>query len=283
MTKIWRRFVGIIFRRWVRVKLPDTLWARIADLVFYRVRPSSSLSFERSSGFFLVQQSGLSVRFARRTRLRPMRSMGELISRNAASYGLDQIGDEELSVAIDVGANIGMIALGLEARGVRLHCFEPDPMEYECLRQNLGQDASTYQVAVAASSGEAPLWLRNESGDSSLLKPTGAPSELAPNISVETISLDDWAKRYLPDGEDISLLKLEAEGAEPEVLLGARNLLDRVRYVAADVSPERSSPEGFKSTRGDIEHILSAHGFQVIWTDSNGDHVLFRNNRIGQA
>ncbi len=39
--------------------------------------------------------------------------------------------------------------------------------------------------------------------------------------------------------DPVQLLKLEAEGAEPEVLAGASAHLSRIDYIAADLGPER--------------------------------------------
>jgi len=64
------------------------------------------------------------------------------------------------------------------------------------------------------------------------------------------------------ENKTIKLLKLEAEGAEPEILQGAKQTLPHVMYVAADLGPER----GIKNdnTVIPVMGILAGYGFVPI-------------------
>jgi hypothetical protein len=78
--------------------------------------------------------------------------------------------------------------------------------------------------------------------------------------------------------ERIRLLKLEAEGAEPEILVGAESVLSRIDYIAADLGPERGLKQ--EQTATPVINFLLARGFELI--DMKFDRVtcLFRNHRV---
>ena len=68
-------------------------------------------------------------------------------------------------------------------------------------------------------------------------------------INVETISLDDLIDTI---GKDIKLIKIEAEGAEPEVLEGLDKNISKVNYITIDAGFERNG----KSTISECIHYL---------------------------
>lgn len=57
----------------------------------------------------------------------------------------------------------------------------------------------------------------------------------------------------------IDFLKIDAEGAEPEVLEGAKDFLNNIRKIAVDCTPERFG----KTTSSKVNDILSSQGFQT--------------------
>ena len=74
------------------------------------------------------------------------------------------------------------------------------------------------------------------------------------------------------------MLKLEAEGAEPEVLEGAISVLNSIDYVSADVGPERGIHE--QETRDTVVNFLEAHGFELI-KESKGHRKIVLLRRKG--
>ena len=57
----------------------------------------------------------------------------------------------------------------------------------------------------------------------------------------------------------IDILKVEAEGMEPEVLRGALRTLKRTKFCVVDAGPERYG----KSTAAECISILQASGFEL--------------------
>jgi FkbM family methyltransferase len=128
-------------------------------------------------------------------------------------------------IFFDIGANVGFFTL-LASRCVgpsgRVVAFEPLPRNLECLQRHLDLNAmtnvETMPVAAADRSGEASF--SSASGPSmGALAAAGTP--------VRIVSLDDLIReRASPPPR---LLKIDVEGAESLVLLGASNLLGRHR------------------------------------------------------
>jgi hypothetical protein len=78
-------------------------------------------------------------------------------------------------------------------------------------------------------------------------------------ITVRTVTLDSFFEE-VGGPSKIRLLKVEAEGMEPEVLAGALKTLANVEYVAVDAGPER----GGDNTVAPVLNILVREGFEVL-------------------
>ncbi|MEH7830072.1 FkbM family methyltransferase [Gemmobacter denitrificans] len=180
------------------------------------------------------------------------------LDRLAREFGLDQAApfapDEAV---IDMGANVGdFTAAALRAGAPRVLALDGDPKVAACLRANRGADP---RVAVDC----AILWKAEEivtfysapgKADSSIFLPPGTGSVA---FEAQATTLDVMAARH--GIGRVGLFKMDAEGAEPEVLQGASALLARTRMVAIDTGPERN---GARTDAACIE-ILTAAGFRI--------------------
>lgn len=157
-------------------------------------------------------------------------------------------------VVVDIGANIGELGLWVEANGGHYIAFEPDPTAYRAMQNNIFS-GDLYDVALSDSNGTAAFYLNTAEADSSLFK----PSAIHGTLSVRTAMLDSFFDEVgMP--HNIRLLKVEAEGMEPEVLTGALRTLGSVEYIAVDAGPER----GGENTIPDVFNILLEAGFEVL-------------------
>lgn len=155
---------------------------------------------------------------------------------------------------VDVGANIGIFTMAaLDAGAKQVIAFEPDPFAFACLEKNVGNDprVSLYPVMLNDLDGVSKLYVATSSGDSSMIPP---PRHQAV-ISVDSRRLDSLTLS-LADGD---VLKIEAEGAEPEVLRGCVQTLRRARvFVTVRASSERQG----RSTFADCAAILRSIEYQ---------------------
>ena len=91
-----------------------------------------------------------------------------------------------------------------------------------------------YKIGLGDSNCTKNFYYSPDDGDSSLIEISNFKSKL----EIEVIKLDGFIKSNIGD-KKIKLLKLEAEGGEPEVLFGSKDKLNNIEYIAADVGPER--------------------------------------------
>lgn len=173
--------------------------------------------------------------------------------------------DEE--IVIDIGANIGEYGLYWQTiKSKKVYYFEPDPTEYAALSKNVKGLAQTINKGLWNSNSVLKFYLANENGDSSLIEPPKFVSE----IEVEVIQLDSFS---IPGS--IGLVKIEAEGAEPEIIQGGKKTLSRSKYVSVDVGPERGI--NANSTLVDVTNSLCQLGFKLIDYNLTRQSLLFKN------
>jgi FkbM family methyltransferase len=133
-------------------------------------------------------------------------------------------------VFADVGANSGyftLIASGLVGPHGRVAAFEPNPAVRERLERNIERNGFSDRVAVSAcalsarSDERAQLFVPAHDGFATLVPTeTHAHGYLqgAPAIDVRTRTFDDWIATA--GIEVVSLMKIDVEGAEAQVLAG---------------------------------------------------------------
>ena len=80
------------------------------------------------------------------------------------------------------------------------------------------------------------------------------------------------------NGQRVKLLKLEAEGAEPEILMGGLDVLNQVDYICVDVGPERGL--SYETTLVDTVNTLTNHGFEFIKMGHPRLICWFKNKQI---
>lgn len=189
-------------------------------------------------------------------------------------YLLDAISFKEGDTIVDVGANTGDLSLYFKVLGIKptLICFEPAPKEFSTLSANLARadhvlSYQTHQLALWSEANEGlTFYLDGNNGDNSLL---------AFNKPVETVTVPAARLDEVLERRSYKLLKLEAEGAEPEILSGASGVLDCFEFITVDVGFERGVTA--ESTLPQVVNILLAHGFETIGYNGARHTLLFRS------
>ena len=174
-------------------------------------------------------------------------------------YKIDELlGGIEPRTIIDIGANIGELSYYADKKysgRVKIFAFDPDPIAKQCFENNLiGIKASFNLVALSNKSGEDDLYLKTDSADSSLHKPNG----ISIKIKTKVITLDSFFNNL--EVEQPVLLKMDAEGHEPEVLLGGMATLKHIDWISIDAGLERYG----KSTSDEVARILVDQGFSEV-------------------
>lgn len=138
---------------------------------------------------------------------------------------------------VEVGANVGYYALLAGARvggSGRSFVFEANPRLADLTRRTLrvnGMDSSTvHPLAVADQTGRTTFHLLpHQAGGGNLYSaehPDAHPQDIhaAKQLEVPVTTLDDF---FAQDPAPIDILRIDAEGAEPAILAGARHTLER--------------------------------------------------------
>lgn len=125
------------------------------------------------------------------------------------------------SNCIDIGCHLGSFVAELRRlapRGAHV-AFEPVPRKAAWLRRKF-PELTVHQVALSDRAGDATFYEQVEASGCSGL---GAPvtDDAAESYSVRCETLD----ALTPPGRRIDLIKIDVEGAEAEVLRGARRVL----------------------------------------------------------
>jgi len=193
----------------------------------------------------------------------------------------EYLGDENIifksgDTIIDCGANIGEFVRSLNIdSSQRVIAFEPDPTEYNALKLNIGANATAVNKALWSDDGEIEMFLANETGDSGVYQ-----TEIdQKSIKIPAVRLDSYVNSLDGIGV-IRLIKIEAEGAEPEVILGSKGVLERTNYISVDAGPERGSEK--RSTLVPVLNILGEYNFKLIQFNPYRVTCLFRNENFDQ-
>jgi FkbM family methyltransferase len=136
-------------------------------------------------------------------------------------------------VIVDVGANYGyytLLAASYVFESGRVYSFEPNPRTFEILMKNvhvnwLTKAVEAHCLAILDTKKQVPLnVLREFQGGSSLFEADFIPEAATPREErpmVEALPLDEIVK------EKVDLIKIDAEGSEPLVYAGMKELLRR--------------------------------------------------------
>ena len=177
------------------------------------------------------------------------------------AYFLENIEWQDGDLIIDCGAQLGFLSLYLMKKANDLNlsleykAFEPSELENKCIENNTSdfERREVHKVGLWNENRKLTFYVSSEMADSSLIKPPIFES----TRDIQVRRLDS-----LFHGKKIKLLKVEAEGGEPEVLEGALNILPAIQYIAADLGPERGLEK--KTTYVKSVNFLLNNGFELV-------------------
>jgi FkbM family methyltransferase len=172
---------------------------------------------------------------------------------------------------VDVGANIGVYTLlvaRLVGRSGRVLAFEPTPETCRRLQENLALNGvecvNAQQVAVSDRSGTMTFTTDRDTGN----RFTFDTSYAGRSISVPVTTLDE----VLGDS-NCCLVKIDAEGAEPLILHGARRALAQRRLSVLQLELVERFVRRAGSSVYEIRDRLAENGYR-LWTYEAGENQL---------
>lgn len=168
-------------------------------------------------------------------------------------------------VVYDVGANIGAYTVAFASAGAEVHCFEPNPLNFDLLQHNTGGLDNVHCRNVAATNVAGDIMIQTfdpaESGNYGKLLINNVAG-----VAARAVRLDDL------DIPAPNLIKIDAEGSELGVIQGAVNKIrENLPLVCYDA---QLSPHLDK-----IYTILTDLGYHLYWAAAgNYNTDNFKNN-----
>ena len=158
---------------------------------------------------------------------------------------------------LDCGAHVGLFALKVVDQCSRVISVEPASRNFTLLQKNialngLGEKVIPIRRIINSKSGvPARLFLGESGAWNSIYNSFGIITE-----TVESISVDDLGMEL---GVRFDVIKIDVEGAEVELLKGAKKTLTHSREVILEYHSEKLLEESKK--------ILHSHGFNCRTVD----------------
>lgn len=157
--------------------------------------------------------------------------------------------------AIDVGANFGRYTVHLAALTSHVWAFEPHPRLAYILRKSLPANVTVRQAAVSSQRGRTVLNVplqRGQQAESLATIERAQGTRWHREITVRTVCLDDFTKH------EIGFVKIDVEGHEIDVILGALDLLRVRRPILLIEADERHR----KSSVQELVKLMMSAGYQ---------------------
>jgi FkbM family methyltransferase len=205
-------------------------------------------------------------------------------------YGLDSVIIQTLEgylkpgmVVVDVGANVGLytvVCASLVGKNGKVCAFEPVPWLAQRVKWNVRLNSmpniEIYNIAVGAKSGKGNLYLSKSGQETSSLYQWCFTCNN--NIEVSVITLDKWIQDL--NINRIDLLKVDTEGSELDIFLGAQAALRDgiIKAIIVEFNKEAQKAAGFSCD--DLRNLLAQYDFEwyrLPFDAHNRNQVDWRN------
>ena len=278
LIKAHAAFVNTIYSKVIE-SCNGYMFCKLYNLRAYLIFSSTRVFQDKSRTYFIAKGDGYTRSFL--AKKQNIMSYTNGISNRGKSlskiYSLEAIKFESDDVIVDCGANIGDFEIYFKESGIIPHYYaiEPSESDFRFLEKNLiFPNSRAFNVALCDSPGLIDFYVSSSFGDSSIIQPPKFTSV----VKARGITLDEFVAENSLDR--IKLFKLEAEGAEPEILLGAVNCLDRIEFISADLGFERGIKQ--ETTLPEVANFLIQRGFEMLTFNSPRIVCLFRNTKFCQ-
>ncbi len=162
---------------------------------------------------------------------------------------------------IDVGANAGGYSIRFSSNFEQIIAIEPDSRAFSVLLRNIKlnsiENISPLNISVSNFIGKAKLYYKTTSTQVSSLNRNWRylkdQKVISEEVNVSTLD------KITSNINEISLLKIDAEGEAYKILLGAENTLEKTKAIIIEVDDDYYL----------INDLLKNKGFKTILIDSH--------------
>ena len=165
-------------------------------------------------------------------------------------------------IVLDVGANIGTVTLQasicVESLG-RIYSIEPHPQIFKFLNENIilnnFENVKLFNIAVGNKSGTILFSNQKSNCQNKIILEKSNETIEVPIKLLDELAIDE---------SEIDLLKIDVEGFEQFVLLGAKKTLEKTKCVYIETIEKL-----YNYDRNKIFEILNNYGFELFTISKN--------------
>jgi FkbM family methyltransferase len=188
---------------------------------------------------------------------------------------------QEGFTVIDIGANMGyytLVAAQRVGKTGRVYAFEPEPNNYDILCKNIAINGfrpivTACQKALLDKQGEVNFTVYEESPGGSSVFMSNSTFVNRParkkTISVQTTTLDT----FLADNLKVDIMKIDAEGAEPLIFKGMKNIIKNSPTLKIIMEFAPTHIEAAGENPRDFLWSLKNMGFKIKLVDRNSGQL----------
>lgn len=173
----------------------------------------------------------------------------------------DDVHIKPTDTVFEVGAFVGVTTAMAANQAQRVIALEASPRNYNCAERNLdNNNVQLLNLAAWDEPGELEINYGEQANDDSLIQPDfgyAGQSVTVRSDTIENIAAEQGV-------ETVDFLKVEAEGAEPEVIEGIGEM--DIERVVVSCTEERDG----ESPREEVSEILRSKGYQIVEFNDKG-------------
>lgn len=170
------------------------------------------------------------------------------------------------STAIDVGANVGQMSIAYSRIARQVYAVEADPYMAGVLRKNVAlnlvDNCMVLEAAAWDVTGERLPYPEPDLKRFESLGSYGVTPDSTSERTVVSVALDDL------ELQDLSFVKIDAQGSDLRVMQGLRKTIERCRPVIV-YEYEPVFDADFHTTEADYDEFVRSIGYEVRETYVN--------------
>ena len=273
IKKFFLRLISYFFRNLEKIS-SDKIAIKLRNLRNRISKYNYFFGFSKSKNLFYISDEYNKHFFGNRKRGFSLYELGlnYRASQLADSYLIKIIKFERDDLVIDCGANYADLWLYL-VKYINPDCyitFEPGFEEYLSICQN-APNGKHNNFGLGDKNEDNFFYTNHKDADSSFIKPHNF-SEI---VLAKIYKLDTYIKEN--SIKKVKLLKLEAEGFEPEILKGSYEAIKIIVYIAIDGGFERGEKK--EETFTTQTNFLIQNNFEIIGINYEWKRGLFLNKK----